>query len=47
MPLTHVLLIVVSAWSLLMVMTRLINDSRANRAAARIGASSDEPNQHR
>jgi hypothetical protein len=43
MPLTVVLVIVVSAWGLLMVMTRLINDARTNRAAARISARSKSP----
>jgi hypothetical protein len=41
MPFTEVLLIAVSAWALLMVTTRLINEARAGRAV-RISASHRE-----
>lgn len=40
MPLTDILLIVVSAWGFLMVATHLINAARTTAAGARTNASS-------
>jgi hypothetical protein len=42
MPFTEVLLIAVTAWALLMITTRLINEARASRPV-RISASSRSP----